>query len=179
MAKRYAMAMDTRLCVGCTACVLACKTENNVPDGYTRDWVEEVVSGTFPTLQLELRSNRCQHCDNAPCVSACPTGASYIGPGGVVLVNADKCTGCKACIASCPYNARFVHPKGHVDKCTFCTHRTAKGKQPACVTVCPTSALVFGDRNDPDSSISQLLRSRRYKRANVEAGTKPNMFFLI
>lgn len=177
--KRYAMAMDTKRCVGCSACVIACKTENNVPAGFFRDWIEEEMTGEFPNLQMEIRSNRCQHCTNAPCVTACPTGASHIADGGVVLVDPKKCTGCKACITACPYNARFVHPEGYVDKCTFCVHRVSEGLKPACVTVCPTKSLTFGDRNDPNSEISKVLKSRKQKRLKEETGCDPNMFFLV
>ena len=177
-APRFGMIVDTRRCVGCNACVLACKAENNLPEDGFRDWIVTETHGTFPNLQMEIRSERCNHCDNAPCVSACPTGASHIGYGGIVLVDPDKCTGCKACIASCPYEARYVHPEGHVDKCTFCLHRVEKGLLPACVEVCPTKALIFGDLNDPDSEISRTLRSRPHKVNKPELGLSPNVFFL-
>lgn len=177
--RRYAMVMDTRKCVACNACVLACKAENNVPEGFCRDWIVEEVRGTFPNLQAEIRSERCNHCGDPPCVDACPTGASHVGEGGIVLVTHDKCTGCKACIASCPYDARFVHPEGYVDKCTFCLHRVQKGQQPACVTVCPTRSLHFGDLNDPDSDVSRLLATRTWKVQHPEAGTDPHVFFLV
>jgi len=95
-----------------------------------------------------------------------------------VLVYADMCTGCKACIGACPYDARYVHPDGHVDQCPFCEHRTADGQDPACVTVCPTRALTFGDLNDPKSEVSVLLRTRQWKVLHPEAGTEPNVFFL-
>jgi len=177
-AKRYAMTVDTRLCVGCKACVLACKAENAVPDGFCRDWVVEEVRGEFPRLSAEIRSERCNHCAAAPCVKNCPTGASFVAQGGVVLVNHDKCSGCKACIAACPYDARFVHPAGYVDKCTFCLHRVQKGLQPACVSVCPTGTLVFGDVNDPGSEVAQKLASRKWKINHPESGAQPNVYFL-
>lgn len=176
--KRYAMVVDTRRCVACKACVLACKAENNVPEGYCRDWIVEEVRGEFPNLTAENRSERCNHCSNAPCVSSCPTGASWTAEGGIVMVTKDKCTGCKACIASCPYDARYVHPDGYVDKCTFCLHRVREGKQPACVEICPTRTLYFGDRNDPESEVSKLLASREAEVLHPEAGTEPNVFFL-
>jgi Fe-S-cluster-containing dehydrogenase component len=176
--KRYAMTMDTRLCVACKACVLACKAENDVPDGYCRDWIVEEIRGEFPKLVAENRSERCNHCSNPPCVSCCPTGASWVAEGGVVLVTADKCTGCKACVASCPYDARYVHPEGHVDKCTFCLHRVREGEEPACVEVCPTKALAFGDRNDPSSAVSKLLKTRTSDVNHPETGCEPNVFFL-
>lgn len=176
--KRYAMVVDTKKCVACKACVLACKAENNVPEGYCRDWLVEEVRGEYPDLSMQNRSERCNHCSNAPCVSACPTGASFVAEGGVVMVTKDKCTGCKACVASCPYDARYVHPEGYVDKCTFCLHRVQEGKQPACVEICPTRTLVFGDRNDPESEVSKLLASREWEVNHPEAGTEPNVFFL-
>ena len=176
--KRYAMTMDPRRCVGCHACVLACKAENDLPDRGFRDWIVTETRGRFPHLAQEIRSERCNHCDNTPCVSACPTGASHINEGGTVIVDKRKCTGCKACMAACPYDARYIHPEGYADKCTFCLHRVQKGLTTACVEVCPTSALVFGDINDPASDISRLLRRRQTNVNKPETGLKPNLFFL-
>lgn len=175
---RYAMAIDTKKCVGCGDCVVACQTENNVPHGYCRDWIVENVTGTYPSLALEFRSERCNHCDNSPCVRCCPTGASHIAEGGIVLVKQSKCIGCGACIQSCPYDARYTHPEGYVDKCTFCIHRVEKGQNPACVDVCPTTCLHFGDLDDPNSDVSLALKDRTWKVLAPEAGTKPQLYFL-
>jgi Fe-S-cluster-containing dehydrogenase component len=173
------MVIDTVRCVGCMDCVVACKTENNVPEGFNRDWIAYDVSGTFPTLHMEIRSERCNHCDNPPCVSCCPTGASHVHDvGGVVLVDHDKCIGCKGCLASCPYGARFAHPDGYADKCTFCIHRVEQGLKPACVSVCPTHCMHFGDLDDPNSDVSQLLASRKHHVLMPDAGTKPRIFYL-
>src|SRR6266581_3278989 len=113
--KRYGMAVDTRRCVGCNACVIACKTENALPEGGFRDWIVQEVWGTFPNLSMQIRSERCNQCSDAPCVG------------------------------SCPYGARWVHPGGFVDKCTFCLHRVQRGVTTACAEVCPTRSLTFGD----------------------------------
>ncbi|MDP2207617.1 MAG: 4Fe-4S dicluster domain-containing protein [Bacteroidota bacterium] len=176
---RYGMAIDTTKCVGCMDCVVACKTENNVPEGLNRDWIQTIVNGEFPNLTMEIRSERCNHCTNAPCVNCCPTGASHYDGGGIVLVHHDLCTGCKACIASCPYDARFINPEGYADKCTFCVHRVEEGKDPACISVCPTYCMTFGDLDDPNSEISKLVKSRNNHTVLPEAGTSPNIYYLI
>jgi len=175
---RYGMTVDERLCVTCNACVIACKNENRVPDGEARCWTVQEERGTFPLLSLATRSERCNHCENAPCVSACPTGASFVADGGIVAVNHDKCIGCKACIVACPYEARYLHPDGTVDKCSFCIHRVRAGKEPACVAVCPTTALTFGDLDDPSSTVHRQLQRRQFVVSKPEEDTKPKLFFL-
>jgi len=176
---RLGMVIDTRKCVGCMDCVVACKTENGVPEGYNRDWISQQLTGSFPALSLEIRSERCNHCDDPPCVACCPTGASHVhSPGTVVLVDEQQCIGCKACVASCPYDARFIHPEGYADKCTFCVHRVEQGLQPACVAVCPTRCMSFGDLDDGHSEVSLLLASRRHHALLPEAGTRPRIFYL-
>jgi Fe-S-cluster-containing dehydrogenase component len=176
--KRYAMAVDMKKCVGCSACIIVCKEENNVPLHHYRDWIEQELTGEYPHLFMDIRSQRCNHCSEPPCVGICPTGASWITKDGIVLVNTKKCIGCKACITACPYDARYVHPKGYIDKCTFCAHRLEKGLKPACVEICPTSSLVFGDIHDPESEISKVLGSRKYIVNHAETGCKPNLYFL-
>ncbi|NPA68960.1 MAG: 4Fe-4S dicluster domain-containing protein [Chlorobi bacterium] len=176
---RYGMAIDTKKCVGCSDCVVACQTENNIPHGYTRDWISETVNGIYPQLSLEIRSERCNHCDNTPCVRTCPTGASHVIEGGIVKVTHEECIGCGACIQSCPYDARYFHPEGYVDKCTFCDHRVKNGQDPACVSVCPTHCMYFGDLDDPNSEVAKKIASRKHKVLAPEAGTKPQIFYLI
>jgi len=178
---RYAMVIDTKLCIGCGDCVVACKTENKVPEGLNRDWVVEATSGTYPHLSTEFRSERCNHCSHATCVYQCPTGASHHWrDSNIVLVDPRKCTGCKACIAACPYDARLVmHPEGYIDKCTFCVHRVEKGLDPACVSTCPTHCMHFGLLDDPSSRVAELLRTRKYKVLAAETGNEPNVYYLI
>ncbi|MDP8207811.1 MAG: 4Fe-4S dicluster domain-containing protein [Candidatus Electryonea clarkiae] len=177
---RYAMVIDTKRCVGCHACVITCYMENNVPEGFTRDWIVEVVEGEFPDLRSEIRTERCNHCENPPCVFVCPCGASYKDKDtGIVLVHHDKCSGCKACIAACPYDARFINPIGYADKCTFCDHRVKLGKTTACAQTCPTSAINFGNLDDPASKLHKLMNGRIVKTMKPEAGTGPNIFYLL
>ena len=178
---RLGMVIDTRRCVGCMDCVVACKTENDVPDGHCRDWISQRLEGTMPDLRLTITSERCNHCDEPPCVTCCPTGAShYWKDTNIVLVAAEKCTGCKACIAACPYDARLImHPQGYIDICTFCHHRLEQGLDPACVSTCPTGCMYFGILNDPDSQVSRLLRSRRHKTLLPETGNIPNVYYLV
>ena len=176
---RYGMVIDTVRCVGCMDCVVACKTENDVPAGLCRDWIVTEVRGAFPQPRLEIRSERCNHCDEPPCVWCCPTGASHVEPfGRLVQITPERCIGCKACLAACPYDARYVHPRGYADKCTFCVHRVLRGLEPACVAVCPTHCMHFGDLDDPNSGVSRLLRERRGHALLPEAGTRPRIHFL-
>ena len=115
---------------------------------------------------MEIRSERCNHCDNPPCVTCCPTGASHVDQfGGVVLVTPEECIGCKACLASCPYDARFVHPDGYADKCTFCVHRVKEGLDPACVAVCPTHCFTSATSTTPTATSAGCWRRGRRTRS--------------
>ena len=177
----YAMVIDTYSCIGCGDCVVACKNENKLPAGLNRDWVVEATRGEYPNLEIEYRSERCNHCSHPTCVTSCPTGASHNWKDtNIVLVTAEKCTGCKACIAACPYDARMLmRPEGYVDKCTFCHHRVDKGLDPACVASCPTHCMYFGMLDNRDSVVSRLLRERRYKVLMPETGNRPHVYYLI
>jgi len=176
---KYAMVVDQRRCVACMACVIACKKENEVPPGQFRTRVVEQVEGEFPRLRMELRSELCNHCDNPPCVYNCPTGASYKSEDGSVLLKKHRCVGCKACVASCPYDARYINEeKGFADKCTFCSHRIAEGKQPACVATCIGKSRIFGDLDDPASAVSAALRDHHHEVLLASAGTRPRVFYI-
>jgi Fe-S-cluster-containing dehydrogenase component len=176
---KYAMVIDQRRCIGCMACVAACKRENDVPAEHFRTRVVEQVEGTFPRLRMELRSELCNHCDNPPCVYNCPTGASYKEKDGTVQINRMKCVGCKACLAACPYDARYMDPdKGYADKCSFCSHRVAAKQEPACVATCIGRSRIFGDLDDPTSQVSRLLRDQDSHVLLREAGTQPRVFYI-
>lgn len=100
---RYGMVIDQQKCVGCAGCVFACKAENHTPAEI--NWCDKIIttSGQFPDVRFEYLSTMCNHCDNAPCVNACPTRAMYKSEGGLTLHDPDKCIGCKACMENCPY----------------------------------------------------------------------------
>ncbi len=177
---RYAMSIDLSLCVGCAACAVACKMENELGPGGHRLWIREREWGAFPELAVEFRPEQCLHCENPPCVPVCPTGATYRTKEGLVLVDPSRCIACGSCVAACPYEARYIDlAKGYVEKCTFCAHRLEKGLEPACVTTCPTGCRAFGDLDDPDSPVSQALRAAgRVDVLKPEAGTQPKLFYL-
>ena len=129
---------------------------------------------------MEIRSERCNHCDNPPCVSCCPTGASHVEDfGKVVLVTANKCIGCKACVAACPYDARFIHPDGYADKCTFCYHRTKDGKDPGLRVGVPDALHVLRRPRRPEEQRSASCCARASHHTLLpEAGTGPRVFYL-
>ncbi|ALU11421.1 4Fe-4S ferredoxin [Ignicoccus islandicus DSM 13165] len=124
-----------------------------------RTKIVRVEEGEYPNVNVLLWHKMCVHCDDAPCVSVCPTAATYQTKEGIVLVNKEKCILCGACIVACPYGARSVDPSSYtVDKCTFCYHRITKGQKPACVETCPTGARMFGDLDDPNDPIREKVR---------------------
>lgn len=176
---RYAMVIDLRKCIGCHACSVACKSENNVPLGVWRSWVKQVERGRFPNTQRHLLPRLCNHCDRPACVEACPTQSAYQRDDGVVLVREERCIGCKLCMAACPYNARFLHPEDRiVNKCTFCVHRVDEGVVPACVNTCQGNARIFGDLNDSDSEVARLVAREPVQVLKPELGTKPRVFYI-
>lgn len=179
-AKKYVMLVDTERCVKCDACVTACRAEWNTPAGYSRNWVSEVEGSDADGMPiLSYLSGRCQHCDDPPCAAACPTGATYKRDDGMVLIDRDLCTGCEFCLDACPYDARYRDPTdGMISKCTFCQPRVDAGKQPACVEVCFNHALIFGDANDPESEVSQLLADAGWKQlVTSDVDTGPNLYY--
>jgi len=142
----------------------------------------------------------CQQCDNAPCVRVCPVGATWKEPDGVVVIDYDWCIGCRYCMAACPYGARHFNwttpklttaqlnpnthllgnrprPKGVVEKCHFCLHRTRNGRYPACVEACPVGARKFGNLLDPDSEIRRVIETKRIFVLKEELDTSPKFFY--
>lgn len=178
---KYAMVYDSVKCIGCQACTIACRSENDIPDRFFRLKVKvKGPYGTFPKLAFDFSRHSCEMCENTPCVSVCPTHASFMDENGIVDIDGDKCVGCLYCVAACPYNARFVNPKTKIpDKCNFCKHtHLAKFGEPACVSVCPTDALVFGDLQNESDEINKVLANNAFITKKPYLGTKPKLFII-
>ena len=195
--KKLGLAIDLDTCVGCQACVTACKGWND--QGYGAPLSDQSPYGADPSgtflnrvhsyevqpadapAQLVNFPRSCLHCEAAPCVTVCPTGASYKrAEDGIVLVNEDACIGCGLCAWACPYGARELDPAaGVMKKCTLCVDRIyndnllEEDREPACVRGCPTGARHFGDFADPDSKVSQLSAARGGYGLMPDMGTKP------
>ena len=180
MVKQYVMLADTTRCINCKACVVACRAEWDTPMGYTRDWVKEVeLEKADGTPQVMLIPGRCQHCDEAPCIEACPSGAAYKREDGIVLQDDAICSGCELCVPACPYEARWLNPATNtITKCTFCQPRVDEGLEPACVQTCVGRALIFGDMNDPESEVSRLLKAKQWDKLTTdEVNIGPNHYY--
>jgi tetrathionate reductase subunit B len=156
--KKYGWIVDTRRCFGCHACEVACKAENDVPLGnFIRQTIYHDAPRDNGAVARIMVPMACQHCEDAPCIKACPCGALHKGSGGSVQVNYDKCSGHASCKEACPYGAIYIDPVANqAVKCHNCTHRVDEGMEPACVSTCPSDALTFGDLNDPESKVSKL-----------------------
>ena len=184
---RYGMALDYKSCINCKACETACKEENDVLLGADshRIWVGvKPIEGEFPLLNIAQSGflpSQCQQCDNAPCQEVCPTNATYYDDNGVVRVDIDKCILCSYCMNACPYDARYIDDRTTtVDKCNFCSDtRLVRGEvTTACQATCPTKVRIFGDLDDENSEISQVLRTREHFSLKSNLGTKPKLFYL-
>jgi len=196
--RKLGLVIDLDTCVGCHACVASCKEWNTQsPHGAPLSDLDAYgaePSGTFLNRihtfevtpqdappQIVHFPKSCLHCDDAPCVTVCPTGASYKRvEDGIVLVNESTCIGCGLCAWACPYGARELDGVEKVmKKCTLCVDRIynetlpEEDRTPACVRTCPAGARHFGDFADPDSAVSQLVASRGGFDLMPDLGTKP------
>ena len=142
---RLAMAIDLASCVGCAACSIACKMENEVPLGVNRLWIRNTTLGTFPNLTVEHRPEQCLHCENPPCVPVCPTGCCFVTADGIVDIDSTLCIGCRRCEAVCPYGApQFIPELNFLSKCNLCVDEMESGRKPYCVSACMMRVLDVG-----------------------------------
>ena len=175
---RLGFALLSDNCIGCHACTVACKSEHDVPLGVNRTWLKYIETGEFPNTGRSFSVMRCNHCDDAPCMTICPTSALFRADNGVVDFDDDRCIGCKSCMNACPYDALYINPATNTaHKCNFCNHRVEVGLEPACVVVCPTQAIVTGDLDDPDSAVSKIVARDKVAVRAPEQGTNPKVFY--
>lgn len=197
---RYAMVIDLNACIGCNACMAACAIDNQTPfwSGKWRTTVEDISRGNSPDSAMRQFFPRlCNHCDNPPCVTVCPTGATYKTAEGIVVVKDEVCMGCQACTLACPYDARYAvnykdntqkktvfgeetlkKTRPSVDKCDFCRDRVLEGRLPACVETCVGNSRMFGDLENPNDEISKIVASGLAQPLLPHLGTRPNVFYI-
>ncbi|MBM82460.1 MAG: 4Fe-4S ferredoxin [Planctomycetaceae bacterium] len=175
--------VDTRRCFGCHGCEVSCKAENDVPLGnFIRQTIYKDV-GEYPKVARLFLPMSCQHCEDAPCIKACPCGALHKQAGGTVAVDYNVCSGHGTCAEVCPYGAIYLDPVAkQAVKCHNCYHRLENDMEPACVPTCPSEALYFGDLNDPESKISKAMSEAKASEGELqqlrpEKGTRPRMWF--
>ena len=192
--------VDITKCIGCGNCVRACATENHVPEGYFRTWVEryhvadwhlerpDVASpdgakegfppSTDPTGKYFFVPKMCNHCVDSPCVQVCPVGATFDTPDGVVLMDEKYCLGCRYCVQACPYGCRFIHPqKKTVEKCTLCYHRITKGLTTACCENCPTGARQLVDLKNPADPFHEFIKTHSVQVLKPHMATGAKLFY--
>ena len=181
--KKYGWVVDVRRCFGCHGCEVACKAENDVPLGrYIRQTIYHDYEKSTGGMARIMVPMACQHCEDAPCIKACPCGALHKGAGGTVQIDYDSCSGHAACKEACPYGAIYIDPVANqAVKCHNCTHRVDEGLDPACQSTCPSEALYFGDLNDPNSEVAKMKAKLEAEDAleqlREHKGTKPRMWF--
>jgi molybdopterin-containing oxidoreductase family iron-sulfur binding subunit len=216
----YGYGLDISRCIGCRKCVSACVDENNQSRDPEIQWIRVLEferSEALRAINLEEGNPyyehkevpaegkiyipiACQHCEDSPCSTVCPTGATWQEPDGIVVIDYDWCIGCRYCMAACPYGARHfnwgepnllaedVNPdmhilgnkprtRGVVEKCSFCIQRVRKGRLPACHEACPVGARKFGNLLDPESEIRYLLDHKRTFVLKAELETHPKFFY--
>lgn len=182
---RMAIAFDLDRCLGCHACVVACRQENHLPPGSSRGKVlrigpSKVSSGKDQYLEMYFLPVLCQHCENPRCVQVCPTGAAVQRKDGVVLIDKGHCIGCRFCVTACPYGQCYYNEEDVIEKCTLCADLTDKGEKPACVKVCMARCISYGDLDDPDSEISKVIKKAgENAHTFMDSGNKPTVRYIL
>ena len=202
---RWGMVIEGDKCIGCRACVLACKAENGTPPNVFFADLMQVEEGKGAGTRRIWLPKLCMHCEDPLCVKACPTGATQQREDGIVWIDYDKCMGCRACMEACPYEVRFYFDKrdqkyyypegptpyelqmekkwgyqqGTVMKCNLCMDRLDAGEKPVCVETCMTQCRTVGDLDDPESDVSKLIVNRGAIQLKPEAGTSPCVFYVF
>ncbi|WP_309411700.1 4Fe-4S dicluster domain-containing protein [Desulfobulbus sp.] len=182
----YTMVIRQNFCIDCERCLDACRTTNSVPIyGYRTLILERRIPHAQGQPAHAFMPVLCNQCNEPHCVRVCPTGATYKdGQNGIVLMNQDKCIGCKTCMAACPYNARYFKEEDRaIDKCNFCFDTKLKesgGKTTACCAACPAGVRIFGDLTDPATPAYKLIHTsgNEFWVLRPEAGTMPNVFYM-
>ena len=203
---KYGMVIDLKRCYGCYACVMACKTKNHTPPKVFWSRLLKAEAGNYPNTVRQALPVLCNQCEDPSCLEVCPTGATTQREDGIVVIESEKCMGCKYCMMGCPYGARYTVPEwksyfpeglplseleefqkkaweeesgcGVATKCHFCTERRKTGKEPACVEACSAKARIFGDLDDPNSEVSVLIKQSRGFVLKPEQGTNPKVYYL-
>ncbi len=184
---KYAMIVDINRCSICYACQVACKDEfvGNPYPPYSfpqpdveQEWIKvsEIEKGIYPHVKVYPVPMLCMHCGNAPCIDACPVpDCIYRKENGVVIIDPDKCDGCRSCVNACPYGVIFYNDDKNIcQKCTLCIHRLEEGKEPACVDACPSNVFIFGEA----SVISEEANRRGARKMDSEYNLEPMIFYL-
>ena len=184
---KYAMLVDINRCSICFACQVACKDEfvgnpyppysHTQPD-VEQEWIKvsEIEKGRYPYAKVYAIPILCMHCEQAPCINACPIpDCIYRTGSGVVSIDPSKCDGCRSCMESCPYGAIFFNDDKNIcQKCTLCIHRLEEGKKPACVDACPSNVFLFGE----ESKILEEVRKRGAKWMHPEYNSDPKVYYI-